>query len=169
MRTSCTDAKSSHKLIELTHMHTMHTYNQNSVSKYDTQHTNKQLAESTYFQHSSQCLSISLTLPKLDKLVLIQSYCKHVCNHHFTFTIYLPISQFYGPITHLFMDEMIFNSNVLSSSMELWILGHRNSRLVILKNHCCFSRPILEVAGKLLHPDSFLSSASQCNILSFCC
>ena len=117
-----------------THMHTMHTYNQNSVSKYDTQHTNKQSAESGYFQHSSlesrmlEHFFDSSHLRKLDKLVLIQSFCEHVCDHHFTSTI----SQFYGPITHLFTDEMIFNSNVLSSSMELWILGHR---LVNLKTH----------------------------------
>ena len=47
MRTSGTDDKSSHKLIELTDTHAHHAhihsfYNQNSVSKYDTQHTIKQ-------------------------------------------------------------------------------------------------------------------------------
>lgn len=58
---------------------------------------------------------------------------------------------------------------MLGSAVELRILSHTNSGLVIFKDYCWSSWPILQIRCKLPHPDSFLNCTGQRHILSFCC
>ena len=65
----------------------------------------------------------------------------------FAIIFHLAILQFHSFITHFFSNKVVLNIHMLYPAMKLWILGHTNCSLIILKYHKRSNLLILQVTS----------------------
>jgi hypothetical protein len=102
----------------------------------------------------------------LHKFLPRQSLCKTVCYHSSSGSIL----QRYFSSLNLFPNEMMLNINMLGANMVLGIVCKCNASLVICKDGDRMELLVLAIQNlteEEAKPNIFLSSLSECEMLSF--
>jgi len=102
----------------------------------------------------------------LHKFLPRQSLCKTVCYHNSSGSI---LQRYFSSI-NLFPNEVMLNINMLSESMVLRIVCKCNASLVVCKDGDRWELLVLAIQNlteEEAKSNCFLSSLSECHILSF--